>query len=159
MLSVSDVKSERNKLRTKLQLCPTIFVHQPIPQSAKALRVLRSGQSQLPWKKGLTTLRSATLIRRGGGMSHNVVCGPAIEIAATPTAELQMTFVALLYALPLGSAIIAGAGVLVYLIYMSSIIRRPVNGASRATSHPQPTRKPRHDSMLQHFIRSLNFRR
>jgi hypothetical protein len=31
-----------------------------------------------------------------------------------------MTFVALLYALPLGSAIIAGAGVLMYLIYMSS---------------------------------------
>ena len=36
------------------------------------------------------------------------------------TAELQMTLVALLHALPLGSAIIAGAGVLMYLIYMSS---------------------------------------
>jgi hypothetical protein len=32
----------------------------------------------------------------------------------------EMTFVQLLHALPLGSAIIAGAGVLAYLIYMSS---------------------------------------
>jgi hypothetical protein len=31
-----------------------------------------------------------------------------------------MTFVKLLYALPLGSAIIAGAGILAYLIYLSS---------------------------------------
>lgn len=67
-----------------MQLCPTIFVDQPSPQTAKALRVLRSGRSQLPWKKGLATLHSATLIRRGGGLSYNVVCGPAIEIAATP---------------------------------------------------------------------------
>lgn len=31
-----------------------------------------------------------------------------------------MTFVRLLYALPLASAIIAGAGILMYLIYLSS---------------------------------------
>jgi hypothetical protein len=31
-----------------------------------------------------------------------------------------MTFVQLLHALPAGSAIIAGAGILAYLIYMSS---------------------------------------
>jgi hypothetical protein len=31
-----------------------------------------------------------------------------------------MTLVQLLYALPLGSAVIAGAGILAYLIYMSS---------------------------------------
>ena len=31
-----------------------------------------------------------------------------------------MTFVKLLYALPLGSAIIAGAAILAYLIYLSS---------------------------------------
>jgi hypothetical protein len=31
-----------------------------------------------------------------------------------------MSFVTLLYALPLGSAILAGAGLLMYLIYMSS---------------------------------------
>jgi hypothetical protein len=31
-----------------------------------------------------------------------------------------MTFVGLLYALPLGSAVIAGAAILAYLIYMKS---------------------------------------
>lgn len=33
---------------------------------------------------------------------------------------VEMTIVGFLYALPLGSAIIAGAGILMYLIYMSS---------------------------------------
>jgi hypothetical protein len=41
-------------------------------------------------------------------------------IFAADSAELQMILVQLLHALPLGSAIIAGAGVLAYLIYMSS---------------------------------------
>jgi hypothetical protein len=36
------------------------------------------------------------------------------------SAEFEMTFVQLLQALPIGSAVIAGAGILAYLIYMSS---------------------------------------
>jgi hypothetical protein len=35
-------------------------------------------------------------------------------------AESKMNLVTLLYALPLGSAVIAGAGILAYLIYLSS---------------------------------------
>jgi hypothetical protein len=46
-----------------------------------ALRVLRSGPSHVPWKGGLVTMRSATVIRRELGTS--VPHGTTIEIFTT----------------------------------------------------------------------------
>jgi hypothetical protein len=41
-------------------------------------------------------------------------------IFTADSAEFEMTIIGLLHALPLGSAVFAGAGILMYLIYVSS---------------------------------------